>query len=281
MRRRAGGIALVLVAGFGPFAAADSASAAPHHLEGPASTVPRAQRVAAAPLTLSTAFAAPTVSAPGPIGYTLVATNNGTEPLTGVSIIDEVVGSSALTCLPEMPAALASGESLTCSAMREITQTDLDFGLVIHVASASAERPGGDPLDDTDDLTAVTDALVDVLHRPRLTVTSTAVSGRFRKGARVPLRLTVRNSGNVTLTRLAFGSNLRSPRCSSGDARTMAPRASLVCRATYKVTASDARKGRAAIAVVARAERPFGRTDTTSDDVLAKTTVKATVVKKK
>ncbi len=282
MMRRASRMALVVVAGFVPVLTPGYAVAGPTDaVETPAPNGPRVQRLVTPALGLQASFAPTAISAPGPLAYTLVATNHGAEALTEVAVVDEVVGTAALSCVPSMPATLAAGESLTCSTTREVTQVDIDYGIVIHVASASAELPGGDPLDDTDDVTAVADAMVAIAHRPRMSVSTATVTGRFKKGARVPIRLTVRNSGNVTLTRLAFGSNLRSTTCGTANLRTLAPGAVLACRATYKVTAADARKGRAAIAVVARAERPFGRTDTASDDVVAKTTVRATVVKKK
>ena len=120
---------------------------------------------------------------------------------------DELPGLTDSACDPAMPAALEPDDELSCTATRTVTQDDLDFGSISNIAQVSGEAPGGDPDDDTDDITAIADATVDAVQRPRLVLTARVGLGRRRGvGDRVPVDLTVTNQGNVTLTRLTVAS---------------------------------------------------------------------------
>jgi uncharacterized repeat protein (TIGR01451 family) len=70
------------------------------------------------------------------VTYTFIAENTGTVTLTGVEIVDPLVGLSALSCDLTTPATLTPGEMLTCTATYRITQVDVDRGRVDNTATA-------------------------------------------------------------------------------------------------------------------------------------------------
>ena len=129
--------------------------------------------------------------------------------LTKVRITDELAGLGELACAPAAPAALEPDETLTCTATRTVTQDDLDFGSIPNRARSrrgAGWRPGR-------------------RHRrrhrhrrrqrgrsssgPRLALTRPVDEDQgqaWRPGARCDL--TVTNSSNVTLTGLAFVTDL-------------------------------------------------------------------------
>jgi uncharacterized repeat protein (TIGR01451 family) len=75
------------------------------------------------------------------INYTVVATNDGSATLSGVSISDPTVG--ALNCTPAQPAALAPGASLSCTGSHTVTQADLAAGSIVNTANAAGTSPSG------------------------------------------------------------------------------------------------------------------------------------------
>ena len=81
--------------------------------------------------------------APGDVlTYTVTVTNTGNITLTGVDVTDVAPGPGAfdLDCGP-LPAVLAPGDDLTCTATYEVTQADVDDGSVTN--SAEATSPTG------------------------------------------------------------------------------------------------------------------------------------------
>ena len=205
--------------------------------------------------------------------YTLVAANTGTVPLTDVRMVDELPGLTDFSCDPAMPAVLEPDEELSCTATRTVTQDDLDFGSISNIAQVSGEAPGGDADDDTDDITAIADATVDAVLRPKLMLTAESERTKARRGNRVPVDLVVTNKGNATLTRLKFVTDLDEVTCQPA-ARTLVPGAQLSCAGTYRVTKADARRGKAVIRTAARAERPYGVPSRPSDDVVVNSAVR-------
>jgi len=81
------------------------------------------------------------------IDYTLIATNTGDVTLTDVEITDDLV---TLACTPTQPAALAPGESLTCTGSFEIGVGDLGRGVIENIADVEATDPDDEMLTDQD-----------------------------------------------------------------------------------------------------------------------------------
>jgi uncharacterized repeat protein (TIGR01451 family) len=75
--------------------------------------------------------------------YTLVATNNGTDNLTGVTISDP--GLTDVTSNPAQPTTLLPGAALTVTGTHTVTQSDLATGSFNNAASATGQPPQGAP----------------------------------------------------------------------------------------------------------------------------------------
>ncbi|MBU2920192.1 DUF11 domain-containing protein, partial [Winogradskyella psychrotolerans] len=86
------------------------------------------------------------------ITYEFTVTNTGDETLTNIIVTDPLVGT--VTCVSTT---LSPGANTTCSATYVITQSDIDNGGIENSAIVSAEAPGGDTLDPSDDITDVSD----------------------------------------------------------------------------------------------------------------------------
>ncbi|MBE7162894.1 MAG: DUF11 domain-containing protein, partial [Williamsia herbipolensis] len=80
------------------------------------------------------------------VNYTFTATNNGTSPLTGVTITDPLTGLSTLTygTWPSGTAgSLQPGQSVTATATYRLTQNDVDAGSVANTATTTGTDPDG------------------------------------------------------------------------------------------------------------------------------------------
>ena len=150
----------------------------------------------------------------------------------------------------------------------------MDFGAIVNIAEVSGEAPGGDPADPSDDIVALDDARVGVNQRPSIGLSSTASpSGKVRLGQRIRYVLTVTNTGNVTLSRLALTSGLRSfgrLACSSSPSVGLAPGQVRTCTASYTVSTADAKRGKVVNSTVVKASAPYATS--TSYDVTARAT---------
>ncbi|MGQ4583607.1 DUF7507 domain-containing protein [Lysobacter sp. F60174L2] len=104
--------------------------------------------------------ASPTsVTEPGQvITYTFVVTNPGNVTLTGVTITDPLPGLGPLDCGADtLPADLAPGASVTCSAQYTVTQGDIDAGgAITNTADADGTYDGAD-INDEDSATVDVD----------------------------------------------------------------------------------------------------------------------------
>ncbi len=202
------------------------------------------------------------------VTYRFVASNNGSVTLNQVKITDELEGLSTLAC-NQSGATLAPGAALSCSATVTITQAALDFGDLYNFASVFGSFPIPES-PDTDYVGANASARVIVDQSPSIALkASVSPTGTADRGDRLRYRATATNTGNVTLTRARITSSLDSLdlACEPSARATLAPGASISCAGSYRVTTADARRGRVTNELTARAEPPYGATDSSSDDV--------------
>jgi uncharacterized repeat protein (TIGR01451 family) len=214
------------------------------------------------------------------ITYTYVAKNTGTVPLTRVVVTDELLGLSELTCAN--PATLAAGASTTCTATREVTQDDLDFGAIFNFAGVTAEAPSGDPDDASDDVTALDDATVTVDVDRDLDITSQASATQVSEGTRVAWTFTATNAGNVTLDGVRISTSLKgmsSLTCAPATGATLSPGAAMTCTGEYTVTRADAERRKVSLTATVRGDAPYGDPTTQTDDVVAEVKQTLTVAK--
>jgi uncharacterized repeat protein (TIGR01451 family) len=208
------------------------------------------------------------------VTYRFVATNSGSVPLSNVTITDELEGLSALTCDGAEP--LPPGQALNCSATLTVTQAVLDFGDLFNFASVFGDPPGGDAEG------ANADARVTVDQNPSIALTaSVSPTGTADKGDRLRYTATATNTGNVTLTAARITSSLDALDldCDPSARATLAPGASIRCTGSYRVSAADARRGRVGNELTARAEPPYGNTESRGDDITDDTRLRVAVHK--
>ncbi len=199
-------------------------------------------------------------------------TNSGNVTLTDLAVDDPLAG--AVTC-PAGP--LAAGASTTCTADDPyvITQADVDAGSVVNVATATGERPGGDPTDPADDVPSnedETETPTDrepglALDKKVASVTDVDDNGRTDAGDEIRWEFTLTNTGNVTLSDPEVDDPLAGAvTCPAGP---LAPGASVTCTTddAYVITQADVDAGSVVNVATATAEPPGGDPADPTDDV--------------
>ena len=190
--------------------------------------------------------------------YTFVITNTGNQTLSGVGLTDDLSGLGALNCGPALGTNLAPGGSLTCTAERDITQSDLDAGSVLNSATATATAPEDRTLSVTDP------AAVTVTQQPRLTLTKTASPSTVTAaGDNVTYTVVVRNTGNVSATNLAITDPLLGAdglACEPVDTSRLAPQSDITCTGTRAVSQAEFDSGSLTNTATVNATGPDGAT---------------------
>jgi uncharacterized repeat protein (TIGR01451 family) len=186
-------------------------------------------------LTIDKSSTTPSFAASGEsIDYTFVITNTGNVTMTAVSINDPLV--AALSC---PTTTLAPGASVTCHGAHQVSQTDMDGGKVVNVASVSATPPSGTPVAPI----LSTPVTVPAVQKPKLTVQKLSTStGYSTINETIVYSFTITNSGNVTMTKVALDDPLVSGlSCST---TVLAPGAVATCSAQRIVSAADLDAGK-------------------------------------
>lgn len=166
------------------------------------------------------------------VAYSFLVTNTGNVALTGVVVSDPLPGLSAVSC---PLSTLAPAESTTCTASYISTQADLDAGSIANTATANGTPPVGSPVTDTGSATVTAN------RGPAVTVTKSTTATTFSAvGQSLPFTITVRNSGNVTLTNVVITDpNAVLGTCTPAAPATLAPSQTMTCSATHAVTQAD------------------------------------------
>ncbi len=186
------------------------------------------------------------------VDYTFAVTNTGNVTLYGVSIDDRLVGVSGIVC--EAPTTLAPGDMTTCTGTYDLTQEDIDRGLVTNTATAVADTPPdympspgpSAPVESNE-----APATVDIPPHPSLelqkeaSVMGTGPNDAVTAGDRITYTYLVTNDGNVTVRNLSVTDHLSPPALSAHlspiecGTNELAPEQSTTCTAYYEVTQDD------------------------------------------
>ncbi|KAF8072430.1 hypothetical protein HT031_000089 [Scenedesmus sp. PABB004] len=170
-----------------------------------------------------------TLSAPGVVSYTIVATNVGNVGLTSVAIADPRVPS--LACTPAQPAALAPGAVLTCTGSITFDQAAMEGAAAGHINTATATSPTlPAPVTAAETVTATCATGLAV---SMVCPTSISAAGP------VECDVTVTNNGNWRLTGLTASRTLTG--CSLAGAA--APGGSVSCKIATTVSAAAFESG--------------------------------------
>lgn len=192
------------------------------------------------PVSSMTVTKAVSGTAPSKVGdtasYTITVTNNGETTLAGVIVTDAnaVLG----TCSVTLPATLAVGASLTCTATHVVTDADMAAGKVDNTAVASSTTGGVN----------ATSNVVTVPLTPAAALTivkSLSGAAPSKVGDTITYSIVVTNSGNVSVSNLTVAdANATLGTCTPASPASLAPAASITCAATHVITDADMTAGK-------------------------------------
>ncbi|MCH7410845.1 gliding motility-associated C-terminal domain-containing protein, partial [Belliella sp. DSM 111904] len=194
------------------------------------------------------------VSAAGEeVVYTLTVTNTGNTTLSNVVIADAMLG------VTETVETLAPNATASFDYTYTVTQSDIDNGSILNVATVSTESPDGENPGDEDEVE------VDVDQESGITLEKTAdKSVVSAAGEEVVYTLTVTNTGNTTLSNVVIADAMLSV---TETVETLAPNATASFDYTYTVTQSDIDNGSILNVATVSTESPDGENPGDEDEV--------------
>lgn len=141
------------------------------------------------------------------ITYTFTVTNTGNLTLSNVTVTDPLV---LVKGGPLASLAPGASDSSTFTAIYKLKQADIDAGQVTNQATASGKGSDGATVQDLSDATSMTadnPTIVTLTAEPKIalvkavgTIADTNGDGKTDAGDTIDYKLTVTNTGNVTLT---------------------------------------------------------------------------------
>ncbi|MFC3416723.1 DUF7507 domain-containing protein [Algoriphagus hitonicola] len=186
------------------------------------------------------------------INYTLVVTNPGSADLTDVEVIDP------LTQFTQTIPVLGAGESVNLETSYEVTQADIDAGLITNTATVTGQVDGNE-------LTSEDTELVNAIQNPSISVVKSDNGSEVTEaGEVITYTLTVTNDGNVTLNNVTVEDPLTGLDITIG---TLIPNESEVLATDYEVTQEDVDAGFVLNTVFATGDSPTDETPTDEDEV--------------
>ena len=216
-------------------------------------------------LEKSFAFTSGTGNAVGDvIEYTFEVTNTGNVTVDNISITDAKLG---MTDVAVTPSTLNPGESTTLTANYTVTQADLDTGEVVNTAVAEGTDPKGNDVSDASDAgtnsdgSDVTtpededtdgdvsngddddDTISDLIQDPAITVVKTIVDANTQVGGEVTYRITVTNTGNITVNTVRVTDAMLGLTNEDLTPSTLAPEESAFIESVYTITQADMDRG--------------------------------------
>ena len=223
------------------------------------------------------------------VTFTIAALNTGNVDLTNLGVTDTLRrfdGSAVagVTVSPvNVPVPLSPGATATWSVVHEITQTDIDAGGLSNTATVNGDDPDNNPVsdvsadDDPNDGNLEDDATeVLISPVPSIEVLKSVTSAGVIEGEDVVFSITVRNTGNVTLTGVAVTdtmTNLDGDEVTpvviafvGSDGDTPSPAGTLMTgetatyTATYTLTLADVDSGGLSNSATATGTTPLGGT---------------------
>ncbi|MDN4613108.1 hypothetical protein P5G50_01475 [Leifsonia sp. F6_8S_P_1B] len=195
------------------------------------------------------------------VNFSFTVTNNGAQTATGVSIVDQLTGLSAITYTwPGAAGTLAPGQKVTATATYALTQADVDAGSVKNVATATGKDPEGSTVD-----SPPSEAEVPLDGAPALALVKTgalAAGATGKAGDTVNFSFTVTNNGATTATSVSIADELAGLSSITytwpGAAGTLTPGQKATATATYTLTQADVDAGSVKNVATATGKNPDG-----------------------
>ncbi len=199
------------------------------------------------------------------ITYTFTVENTGDATLTDVVINDPLTGS---VNLPVSPSTLAPGEIGTATATYVTQQSDLDAGVIINTATASAKDPNDNLVEDQDDETVngpQSGAEIEVVKEVAAINGDPGTTQYSQAGDIITYNFTVTNTGLFTLSNITLTDPDAS--VSGGPIASLLPGISdsTTFTATYTITQDDINNGSFTNTATVTGNPPFGDPVTDSD----------------
>ncbi|NPV75141.1 MAG: sortase [Anaerolineae bacterium] len=165
--------------------------------------------------------------------YEIIVRNIGRDPLTGITLTDAGAGAILEGCLPAQPAALAFGETMTCTARHVVTQADVDAGFYRNTAVADSVE--SEPASDT--------VIIPITRNPALEVYKQLLTNPpYALGTTLTYDIAVVNKGDQTLTGVTVtdpGANVTLGACTPAAPATLGLGEIMSCAATHVVSQAD------------------------------------------
>ncbi|RQP12881.1 MAG: hypothetical protein EAS52_20130, partial [Parapedobacter sp.] len=178
------------------------------------------------------------------INFELIVKNTGNVTLTGVTVTD----GNAVIVSGSPIASLAPNASATITARHQVTQEDIDNGTVVNQAKVTGDDPEGNPIpevpSDNPDTPQPNDpTVVELTQQPGLSLTKRSTGeGPYALGDYINFEITVRNTGNVTLTDVTVTDG-NAEIVSGSPIASLAPNTSATVIARHLVTQTDIDNG--------------------------------------
>ncbi len=183
------------------------------------------------------------------ITYSFVITNTGDVTLTDVRPNEKSFTGSGPMSDPVCEAgasALAPNDAVTCTANYTLTQADIDAGKLDNVATATGTPPGKEPIESPESQVSLPGH-----PHPGISIVKKAnPREKVKLGQEVTYRFVITNVGDVTLKDVTVnegdftGTGTMSAITCPDEAKSLAPKDSVACTATYVVTRADVKNGR-------------------------------------
>ena len=183
------------------------------------------------------------------ITYAILTTNSGDTTVNGIDVSDPMLAS--LSCFDgasnagasvTLPATLSPGQQLLCEGDYTITQDDVDAQSLVNTATVAGTTPGGAPVTATGSVPAPLEDDAPAVEVTKALSISEPDSSFSIVGQSIDFTVTVRNTGNVTLSAttvtddLVPGETCNVPSLAPGDEDSS-------CTFTYVVTQEDIDNG--------------------------------------
>ncbi|MDR3202161.1 MAG: hypothetical protein LBT54_03380, partial [Bifidobacteriaceae bacterium] len=205
--------------------------------------------------------------------YRFSVTNTGNVSERTVRIAERGFSGTGASPQPDCsaaPARLYPGETAECTAVYTVTQADQDAGTLNNTAAAQATDPAGATTTSADD--SVTLPLEQHAALSLDKSVSGLDAGAPLVGQQLQYAFVIANTGDVTVSNAAVaedrftGSGQSPPISCAAGASSLAPGASVVCQAAYRVTQADVDAGFVANTAHAVGSAPSGAAVVSAQD---------------
>jgi|GEM_PF-2629775 len=169
------------------------------------------------------------------IHYSVTIKNNGQTSLSDISVAVQGANITGMPVIAELPA----GSSATLQAIHQVTQTDLDAGLIENQAIISGTDPSGNGYNLKSNRSTVW-----AMRNPQLDISIMADESPFTTvNQEITYSISVTNTGNLTLTDIEL-SNQCDLILSNNQIANLAPGSSTEISASYQITVEDLDAGK-------------------------------------